>query len=73
MADYFSFKTEFDKHIVEVHQKLGIVREFVTANIHDIDHPGGVLTKDSKSYLECLKFEHEKLEMLLRSDKIHWR
>ena len=73
IADYFFFKTEFDKHMVEVHQKLGIVREFFTANIDDIDHPGGVLTNDSKSYLDCLKFEHKKLENFFRSDETHWK
>ena len=72
MADFFSFKTEFDMHMVEIYKKLCKVRGLFKANIHDVDHPGGVLTNDSQSYLDCLKFDHEKLENLLMSDETHW-
>ena len=46
VANYFAFKAELDMRMIDVHQKLDIVRELVKSSIHHIDHPDGVLTED---------------------------
>ena len=46
VANYFALKDEFDMRMIDVHQKLDIVRELIKSNIHHIDNPAGVLTGD---------------------------
>ena len=71
MANYFTFKTEFDARMIEVHEKLRLVSDLIKENCGDI--PDSILIFDKQSYLNCLKLEHDKLEMLFRADESYWR
>ena len=55
--------------MVDVDESLAAVRELIKLNMHDAQNPDGVLTGDVETYLECLKIEHEKLELLFRSNE----
>ena len=46
MANYFAFKAELDMRMMDVHEKLEIVRQLIKVNIHDRDHPDGVLNEE---------------------------
>ena len=69
---YRSLKSEIDKEMMDVHERLDRVSSIVKANICDERNPDGFFTHKQESYLDCLKFQHVEFEEIFKKDDDHW-